>query len=247
MTLFNLIALRTKIIQIYFKQNRQDFPLFEQQHQQKSLVDALYKASFFVYFIFLLLSLFLSLLTQTFNVPSGKEPKIRDNVSLLSFITFWWTNELISEGYKKDLCVDDLWPLDYKKRSDYLTRKFESEWLRRADSYLRQIDFVDDDSDHQVQNKITRIRKADEKGDEEETISLKEVNLNKESTLIKVKSERKKDSKPSLVIALLKCFGFEYSLGILIKFFHDLLGFAKPILLEYSNLFHHSLFNSIFN
>lgn len=62
---------------------------------------------------------------------SKKSPE--KNSSLLSMLTFWWINTLISTGYKRDLTREDLWEIDEAEKSESVTKKLEQVWNPKAE------------------------------------------------------------------------------------------------------------------
>lgn len=96
-------------------------------------------ANFFVTFILIVFSLILSTISErTLKLDnSGNDRKSpHQNSPLLSMLTFWWVNRLISEGYKRDLTRNDLWELDDAEKTDTATRKLETVWNPKASKYV---------------------------------------------------------------------------------------------------------------
>ena len=84
-----------------------------------------------------------SLVLSTLREPNYKETSFKKtrrapekNSSLLSVLTFWWINHLISTGFKRDLTRDDLWEIDEAEETRTVTEKIESVWNPKAQEYI---------------------------------------------------------------------------------------------------------------
>lgn len=145
-------------------------------------------------------------------------------VSLPSRLTFWWLSGIIYTGYKRDIVREDLWELDKSELSGYLTKKFESNWTKKAQSYIKRKRAEEEEVSIRGGAKTT-YRSSDGKNEEQ-------VNLNDDGTPeVKVKSAKKLE-EPSLVWTLVQVFGGKFIAGSFIKLVHDILLFAGPILLN---------------
>ncbi|CAG8759895.1 27966_t:CDS:10, partial [Gigaspora margarita] len=63
--------------------------------------------------------------------PNVEIPETKAN--LLSKLTFWWVNDLMSLGYKRPLEKDDLYVLNDERTAKILTDKFETEWKKEIE------------------------------------------------------------------------------------------------------------------
>ena len=52
--------------------------------------------------------------------------------SVLSKLTFWWTNRIIKIGYKREISREDLFDIDEKEKAEWNSRKLEAAWNPKA-------------------------------------------------------------------------------------------------------------------
>jgi ATP-binding cassette subfamily C (CFTR/MRP) protein 1 len=128
--LISIIRLRTAII---------DFGELDGSYQVQTDVE------------FWIFNLYFGLLTinTIFSVVSLPVQQFRDDgtykilpenhVSLLSKLWFWWINNLILTGYKRDLVKEDLWKIEDTESSDYNSERFEDHWLKKAVLYIEYL------------------------------------------------------------------------------------------------------------
>ena len=90
----------------------------------------------------------LNAIFSLFSLPTVQNEFHKDNVlkvlpenhvSLLSKLWFWWINDLIYTGYKRDLVKDDLWKMELSESSGYNTERLEFEWKMKSDEYIDKI------------------------------------------------------------------------------------------------------------
>jgi hypothetical protein len=62
-----------------------------------------------------------------------------NHVSLLSKLSFWWINDLILTGYKRDVVRDDLWSIEESEASESITRKLEIAWNSVSSEYIKSV------------------------------------------------------------------------------------------------------------
>ncbi len=62
-----------------------------------------------------------------------------NHVPLLSKLSFWWINDLILTGHKRDLVRDDLWSIDESESSEVLTNKLEKSWNSVSKDYIKNL------------------------------------------------------------------------------------------------------------
>ncbi|CAF1016714.1 unnamed protein product [Brachionus calyciflorus] len=123
LTFANLITARSKFLSFYFKSNNND-------HN-----DTL---AFILFYVLVWINLIFSLFSEKVKVPvseTGEKLKVlpENYVSLLSRLSFWWINDLILTGYKRDLTKDDLWSVDETEASENVTKKFETAWNKASE------------------------------------------------------------------------------------------------------------------
>jgi ABC-type bacteriocin/lantibiotic exporter with double-glycine peptidase domain len=68
-----------------------------------------------------------------------KEYSPHEVAPLLSRLTFWWINKLISIGYKRDLTKSDLFNLNPKNKSKIITETFDKLWAPKVQIYINKI------------------------------------------------------------------------------------------------------------
>ncbi|CAF1082092.1 unnamed protein product, partial [Brachionus calyciflorus] len=164
MTLASSITLRSKLI----------FHFGQKSHEE--IEKRLYKLDehdiylFYVTYIFICLNTILSTFSERVFykiVLSKNSPE--QNSSLLSRLTFWWINPLISTGYKRDLVRDDLFEIDDKELSEASIQKLEKIWNPLANDYIKKVRALED-------NKTFIINESCVRNDPAEKINL-EVSL----------------------------------------------------------------------
>jgi hypothetical protein len=62
-----------------------------------------------------------------------------NHVPLLSKLLFWWINDLILTGHKRDLVRSDLWSIDTTESSEYITKKLEVSWQAASAEYIKNV------------------------------------------------------------------------------------------------------------
>ena len=62
-------------------------------------------------------------------------------VSLLSKLSFWWINDMILTGYKRDLVREDLWRIDESEASEAMTNRLEKAWDAVSKEYTHFVLF----------------------------------------------------------------------------------------------------------
>nr|QNH67882.1 ATP-binding cassette transporter subfamily C member 1 X7 [Brachionus rotundiformis] len=171
---------------------------------------------FYLHYILILASLVISALSEKviYRVVISKNTP-EQNSSLLSKLTFWWINPLIKTGFKRDFIREDLFELDDKELSEASIGKLEKIWNPLAKSYIKKVRELEDDKNLTFQ-------------DQDETIQ----KLNPNSTFNELDVEIKNLNEPSLGLCMFKIYFFKFVGIIAIKCGHDLLNFAKPILLD---------------
>ena len=79
---------------------------------------------------------------------------------------------IIYTGYKRDLTQDDLWELEKSELSEYLTNKFEANWNKKANAYIKENRAnLQDESTEKKKTKAT-YKSGDNQNEEE--VNLKE-------------------------------------------------------------------------
>ena len=54
----------------------------------------------------------------------------QSKASWISFLLFWWTNDLFKIGYKRPLQQSDFWPLHEEDKTRVLTKQLHSQWTK---------------------------------------------------------------------------------------------------------------------
>ena len=57
----------------------------------------------------------------------------------MSKLSFWWINDLILTGYKRDLVRDDLWSIEESEGSESITKKLEIAWDASSIDYIKNM------------------------------------------------------------------------------------------------------------
>jgi len=163
-----------------------------------------------------------------------------EKISVLSHIMFWWSNNLIKTGYKRDLKKEDLFEISNENRSETLTKKFEKEWNKKAVEYMRKAEM----NQKQTKNEKNVIYKTKlNETTEEEGIKLVTTINNEDAANVEIKTKTKKNSKskldwfkqsdePSLGLCISKIFIYKFIGIAALKLTHDLLNFVRPIVLD---------------
>nr|QUF59452.1 ATP-binding cassette transporter Abcc1-7 [Brachionus angularis] len=216
MFLVSLITLRSKLL---FQINKNDFRKSKEELFKFKLIDYdLY--SFYLSFCFTLLNTILFSLSEKVktekNIILDKTPE--ETCSVLSKLTFWWINPLINTGYKRDLVREDLWQMQDKEKCVACTKRIEDSWLPIAKEYIIKVRNIEE---VKYSSKTVNY----ESKNDEETIKL---NINQNDAEKEIKNLK----QPSLGLCMFKTFVFKFIGVISIKCVHDLLNFARPILLD---------------
>ncbi|KAL9955988.1 hypothetical protein ACROYT_G037399 [Oculina patagonica] len=61
-----------------------------------------------------------------YGVPTHPQRK----ANLISFLLFWWTNDLFSTGNQRPLQQSDFWPLHKEDKTSLLTKELQSQWSK---------------------------------------------------------------------------------------------------------------------
>ena len=57
-----------------------------------------------------------------------KHPQSEAN--LISFLLFWWTNNLFKTGNQRPLQQSDFWPLHEEDKTSLMTKQLQSQWIK---------------------------------------------------------------------------------------------------------------------
>jgi ATP-binding cassette subfamily C (CFTR/MRP) protein 1 len=245
-TFANGLILRSKIIYDFSKdiENGTNFTINLSPINNATFTNLDIKA-YYVYFVCLIASLILSAMTEknfNFSNTTRKPPK-EETVNLISYLLFWWTNPLIRTGFKRDLKDNDLYEIPDENKSQSITSGMESAWNSKMHEYLNKLKLEEDNNTVKfvVKKKIYKLKEGD---DEEIKLNLTENGDSKTKSKSKSKFKaffqwrccKKKEkaitSEPSLGLCLTKLFLVKFTAIITIKLSHDILNFARPILLD---------------
>jgi ATP-binding cassette, subfamily C (CFTR/MRP), member 1 len=61
-----------------------------------------------------------------------------EEANVLSRISFWWINPLISIGYKRDFTPNDMWPLPDNQTSNEIVNQLEQLWNKETQLHLNK-------------------------------------------------------------------------------------------------------------
>lgn len=77
------------------------------------------------------------------TIDNSGEKKLKkmpeERVNLLSKLWFWWMNDLIKTGFKRDLVRDDLWEIEDTESSALITKRLEDSWNKKANEYILKV------------------------------------------------------------------------------------------------------------
>jgi ABC-type bacteriocin/lantibiotic exporter with double-glycine peptidase domain len=170
---------------------------------------------------------------------STLKPPKEETVNLLSFLIFWWTNTLIKVGFKRDLNDSDLYEIPDENKSQAITDGVEKAWNLKMRDYLNKLKLDEEEIDEFARTSKKAIYKKTSKTKAEEDIKLNNENksdASKPKSLFSKwscnKEKPKTRSEPSLGLTLVKIFLVKFTAIITVKLSHDLLNFARPILLD---------------
>lgn len=62
---------------------------------------------------------------REYGVPMHPQRK----ANLISFLLFWWTNDLFKTGNQRPLEQSDFWPLHEEDKTSLLTKQLQSQWI----------------------------------------------------------------------------------------------------------------------
>lgn len=182
-------------------------------------------------FGFVTISVILSGISEKVDAGSKKLAP-EEKVSVLSHIMFWWSNNLIKTGYKRDLKKEDLFEINDENKSETLTQKFENEWEKKAIAYITSA--RKEESEQKQANIIYKANLNETKG--EEGVKLVENNENEPKVEIKSKSPKislfKRTKEPSLGLCITRIFVYKFIGIAALKLAHDLLNFVRPVILD---------------
>ena len=54
----------------------------------------------------------------------------QSDANLISFLLFWWTNDLFKTGNQRPLEQSDFWPLHEEDKTSLLTEQLQSQWIK---------------------------------------------------------------------------------------------------------------------
>ena len=230
MSLAYTITLRTRIIQ-QIEHGSQTNSSLSDSFSQPNLANMHYSSLdsyiFYAYFGLIIANLVLSALSENYsntsNNLSTNSESLQSRANLISYLTFWWSNDLIKNGFKRVLTSKDLYEIDQKDKSETITNKINKKWSAKVSVYLKNIKLYENNSFHSK-------RKIEHKSNTpEETIELNGLNKRDKN----LKSEKiKKVAEPSLTVCLIKLFGVQFIGIICVKLVNDILSFSLPFLLD---------------
>ncbi|KAL3053062.1 hypothetical protein OYC64_005566 [Pagothenia borchgrevinki] len=172
--------------------------------------------TFYIYYFLLLVSLFLSCLTdkpplfsQAIKDPN---PCPEPGAPFLSRITFWWINRLMVTGYRRPLEEKDLWSLNLEDRSHRVVPQLVLRWNTECQKVKTT-----------EQNTLYSPKRVT-------NTEVKEDRAVEESEILIVKPQKTKE--PSLFWALCLTFGPYFLISCLYKIIQDVLMFVGPEILR---------------
>ncbi|KAJ4932488.1 hypothetical protein JOQ06_010909, partial [Pogonophryne albipinna] len=172
--------------------------------------------TFYIYYFLLLVSLFLSCLTDKPPLFSeaikDPNPCPEPGAPFLSRITFWWINRLMVTGYKRPLEEKDLWSLNLEDRSHRVVPQLVLRWNTECQKVKR--------TEQKTLYSPKRVTNTE----------VKEDRAVEESEILIVRPQKTKE--PSLFWALCLTFGPYFLISCLYKIIQDVLMFVGPEILR---------------
>nr|UOU03335.1 ATP-binding cassette subfamily C1-4 [Brachionus rubens] len=133
-------------------------------------------------------------------------------VSILSRLSFWWLNDLILAGTKKNYTIDDFFQSDDQELTKPISERLEPYWNKLSHKYLKKLsDKHADDSKYTMPK--TKLKESDE--------NVKFV----------PQKSHAKINKPSLGWCIFKAFKGRYLIGAFLKINRDILVFVQSMIL----------------
>nr|XP_056722202.1 multidrug resistance-associated protein 1-like [Euleptes europaea] len=180
-------------------------------------IDAFRFATFYIYFILVLLQLILScfaerppLFSKVVHVPN---PCPESGASFLSKITFWWITGLMVQGYRRPLEAKDLWSLNKEDTSEEVVPGLVKNWAKECAKAKGQ-------PAPMMYSPKKPPKPSGSNGDATEEV---------EALILK---PCRQERDPSLFKVLYKTFGPYFLMSFLFKAFHDLMMFTGPEILK---------------
>ncbi|XP_072526726.1 ATP-binding cassette sub-family C member 2-like [Salminus brasiliensis] len=193
---------------------------------------------FCLFYIAFGLQLIALVLSAVADVPPHLKKVAKKNpeagAAFLSRVTFNWFNWMVINGYKRPLVQEDMWELNEKDSTSYISQHFENimrQELRKARSRL--------------QKKLSKKRKSNlepeqnglAKGVSRDVLVMEETGEQAGMQKQKKKKEEKKANRSHyptfwLVPTILKTFKWVLIESAVFKLLQDLLSFASPQLLK---------------
>ncbi|KAE8579699.1 hypothetical protein XENTR_v10024156 [Xenopus tropicalis] len=182
-------------------------------------IDVFRDTTFYIYFLLVLVELILSafpdrppLFSERVNDPN---PCPESSASFLSQITFWWISRMMVQGFKRPLEAKDLWSLNKEDKSlevvPVLSKNWEKEY-NKAKAKKVPLKMV-----YSPKKQTKKLNSKEDVREEAEALIVKPA---------------PKELEPSLLKALYKTFGPYFFISCFFKFFHDVLMFSGPQLLQ---------------
>lgn len=192
------------------------FPFFLQMEKSDKYEFYLYCGHFGVQLLNLIFSLVS--LPERGSATARAETNLKiypeNDVCLLSKLWFWWISELIFTGYKRELNAGDMWQMEDKESSEFISNRLEASWDARNCEYYK---------------KLARNAKNEKYSSKREKINYGSI---QEKTITYTENELKAVSRPSLTWALVHCFHGKFIGGSLLRLVNDLMNFVGPIILS---------------
>ncbi|XP_048239875.1 multidrug resistance-associated protein 1-like [Haliotis rufescens] len=195
-------------------------PFYSKIKLQTYQQDVLRFSLFYIYYFLVLVEFGFSCFAETaWNPPSQKIRCPETESSFLSRITFWWSNRLLFQGYKKALTEDDVSDLHPREKSINVVPRFLVNW------------------NYEVEKAREKARRQGRQSDPLASGSSSSQDSNEYTPLIpkQAPAEEAKSDKtgplPSLVLALWKTFGLELLQSQFWKLLYDALLLCNPLLL----------------
>ncbi|KAA8584790.1 hypothetical protein FQN60_003484 [Etheostoma spectabile] len=173
--------------------------------------------TFYIFYALLLVSLFLSCLTDQPPLFSqaikDSNPCPEPGASFLSRITFWWITKMMVTGYKRPLEDKDLWSLNLEDRSQRVVPQLVRRWNTECQKIKRT----------EQKTVYSPKRVTHTEGKEGRAVEESEILIVKKS---------QKTREPSLFWALCLTFGPYFLISCLYKIIQDVLMFVGPEILR---------------
>ncbi|XP_076867754.1 ATP-binding cassette sub-family C member 2 isoform X1 [Brachyhypopomus gauderio] len=156
--------------------------------------------------------------------------------AFISRITFNWFNRMVINGYKRPLVQEDMWELNEKDTTNYISQEFEEIMGRELRKACGRLEKRQNEKNKKSRPKPDPDQNGMTTGISQDVLVMEETG-EKAQKKKKKKKDKKKDDDSNypnswLVPAVAKTFQWILVESAVFKLIHDLLAFASPQLLK---------------